>query len=309
MASTTAAPSDTTSEGQIEIPPDLKRIGVPTPLRQYIHDLWTHRDFLITVPLGELRAQNQNTAFGNLWHLLNPLLLAGVYYLIFGIIFNAARDILYYPAFLIIGIMTFTYIGKVMQMGARTVVANIKLIQSIQFPRASLPIATGISEFIAHVPAVFTMMVLVTATSAFASDKSGHALPVLWPMWGWLYLIPATILISLFGLGLAFFTARATFHFRDVQQFLPYVLRIWMYLSGMFYDISFVEKRAHSHTWIVTLFKLNPMWEFFEIFRNALIHGHFSVPIWAAATGWTGLLLVTGFMWFRAHEVEYSRGF
>lgn len=291
-----------------DVPEGLVRIGVPPTLPEYLRQLWDHRDFVVTVPLGELRAQNQNTALGSAWHLLNPLLLAGVYYLIFGIIFNAARDIPYYPAFLIVGIMTFTYIGKAMQSGARTVVNNLKLIQSIRFPRASLPLASTISETIAHGPALITMFLLVMGTSHFAVLADGTELPALWPDWHWLLVIPATLIMGVFGFGLALFTARATFHFRDVEQLLPYVLRIWMYLSGMFYNIQFVQKRAGSHEWILWLFKANPMWQFFRIYRDSLIYDTFDLQVWLAATAWSVVLCLTGFLYFRAHEIEYSRG-
>lgn len=301
--------ASTTTSATDHIPPHLKRIGVQPTLAEYVRDLWEHRDFLVTVPLGELRAQNQNSALGNLWHLLNPLLLAAVYYLVFGIILSARRDIPYYPAFLIVGIMTFTYIAKVIQSGARTVVNNLKLIQSIRFPRASLPLASTLSETIAHGPALVTMMLLVVLTSFVSTDpETGASLPVIWPSVRWLLLLPAMVLMAMFGLGLALVTARATFHYRDVQQLLPYVLRIWMYLSGLFYSVDFVSDRLGEGSIWVALFKANPMWMFFRIFRDILINGHFEPWVWLAAAAWSVLFLVAGFLWFRAHEVEYSRG-
>ncbi|MBW3620826.1 MAG: ABC transporter permease [Actinobacteria bacterium] len=275
---------------------------MPPSLRGYFADLWAHRDFLLTVPLGELRAQNQNSALGNAWHLLNPLLLAGVYYLVFGIILQASRGVDYYPAFLIIGIMTYSFVGKVVQAGARTVVSNLKLIQSIRFPRASLPLAATISETIAHGPALLTMFGLVWLTSLAEAD-----LPPIGPSWGWLLVFPATALMAIFGLGLALITARATFHFRDVQQVLPYVLRIWMYLSGMFYPLSFVSERAGDRTWMVWLFQANPLWQFFRIFREALIEGRATPWVWGAATAWSVAVVVLGFLYFRANEAEYGR--
>lgn len=291
------------------MPPHLKQIGAQPSLGEYLRDLWAHRDFLITVPLGELRAQNQNSVLGNFWHLLNPLLLAGVYYLVFGVILAARRDIAYYPAFLIVGLMTFSYISKMIQAGARTVVANLRLIQSIRFPRASLPLASTLSETIAHGPALLTMMVLVMLTSHVASDPTtGAALPAIWPSFSWLLLLPATLLAALFGLGLAFVTARATFHFRDVQQLLPYLLRIWMYLSGLFYSVDFVSDRLGEGTVWVAVFKANPMWQFFRIFRDILIDGVFVGWIWASATAWSLASFLIGFAWFRVHEVDYSRG-
>ena len=305
-ASAPTAPGRSTTSGA-PIPEGLKRVGAAPTLRGYLADLWAHRDFLVTVPLGELRAQNQNSALGNAWHLLNPLLLAGVYYLVFGVILSARADIPYYPAFLIIGIMTFTYIGKVIQAGARTVVSNLKLIQSIRFPRASLPLASTISETIAHGPAVLTMFALVVITSHFAVDPANptQSLPPIWPHWGWLLTIPATIIMAMFGFGLALFTARATFHFRDVQQVLPYILRIWMYLSGLFYGVEFVADKGAP--WMVAIFKANPMWQFFTIFREALIYGTGTLWIWASATGWSIVLMLLGFHYFRAHEAEYGR--
>lgn len=304
--STTAPPTSGPSAGSVDVPPGLKRVGVAPSLKEYFADLWAHRDFLVTVPLGELRAQNQNSALGNLWHLLNPLLLAGVYYLVFGVILDARADIDYYAAFLIIGIMTFTYIGKVIQAGARTVVSNLKLIQSIRFPRASLPLAATISETIAHGPALLIMFVLVLGTSQFATEPgTGAALPPIWPQWGWLLVIPATLLMAMFSLGLALFTARATFHFRDVQQVLPYILRIWMYLSGLFYAVSYVEEAGAD--WMVWVFQANPLWQFFTIFREALIYGTATLWIWAAAAAWSVVIMITGFVYFRANEAEYGR--
>lgn len=289
--------------------PHLKRIGIQPSLREYLADLWAHRDFLITVPLGELRAQNQNSVLGNFWHLLNPLLLAGVYYLVFGVILSARGGIDYYPAFLIVGIMTFTYYSKMIQAGARTVVANLRLIQSIRFPRASLPLASTLSESIAHGPALLTMMILVVVTSHVAGDgANGQPLPAIWPSVDWLLLLPATLLLGIFGLGSALITARATFHFRDVQQLLPYLLRIWMYLSGLFYSVDFVVERLGEGSLAVTLFKANPMWQFFRIYRDILINGEFDAGIWLSATAWSLATLVFGFLWFRTHEVEYSRG-
>ena len=277
-------------------------------MREYLADLWAHRDFLITVPLGELRAQNQNSVLGNFWHLLNPLLLAGVYYLVFGVILSARGGIDYYPAFLIVGIMTFTYFSKMVQAGARTVVANLKLIQSIRFPRASLPLASTLSETIAYGPALLTMMVLVTLTSLVAgSSTTGESLPAIWPSLDWLLLVPATVLLAMFGLGAALIAARATFHYRDVQQLLPYLLRIWMYLSGLFYSVEYVSDRVGEGIWLA-VFKANPMWQFFQIYRDILINGEFNGRIWVGASLWSVACLVFGFLWFRTHEVEYSRG-
>lgn len=277
MSVDTAAP-DTTS---------LRRLGEPLPLRQYLAEIWRRRDFLMTVPLSDLRAQNQNTVLGGLWHLLNPLLLTGVFYLVFGVILDVGRAP-NYPAFLVVGVLTFTFIQKMTMTGTRTVVANIKLIQTLSFPRAILPLAAVTSESLAQVPAVLAMMVLVFAT--------GEAIGV-----GWLLVVPVLGLQTLFGAGIALVTARLTFHFRDTAQFLPYVLRILLYLSGVFFGSSQVPAG-----WPRTLFEINPAYAFIHLNRLALLDNTTELYSWLVAGAWTAVFLVGGFLYFRAQEHEYG---
>jgi teichoic acid transport system permease protein len=96
-----------------EAHPELRRVGVKLPLRDYIREVWRRREFAVTVPMGELRANNQDTALGQLWHLLNPLLLVGVYYFMFGLILQIderrGMDIDDYLQFLIVGVLTFNF--------------------------------------------------------------------------------------------------------------------------------------------------------------------------------------------------------
>lgn len=274
----------------------LRRMGARLSLGAYLTELWGRRDFLITIPLSDLRAQNQNTVLGSTWHVLNPLLLAGVYYLVFGVILGARRGIANYPAFLVTGIMTFHFTQKCIMSGARTVVSNIRLIQSLSFPRALLPVSSTITETLAHGPSLVALMVLVVITTGS------------WPTASWLWLVPIAGLQALLGLGLAFITSRLTFHFRDTAQFLPYVLRIWMYLSGVFFAADFVPAG-----WPRLLFSINPMFLFITLNRSALIPPDpdavepWTTPeMWAMATVWTLVALVVGFFFFRAREMEYG---
>lgn len=271
---------------------DLVRLGVKPSLRSYFREVWAKRDFATTGSFGDLRAQHMNTLFGGIWHLFNPLLLAGVYYLVFGIIFDAA-DIEggSYAAFLVIGIFVFTFTQKSMTSGSRTVIANLPLIQSLQFPRVVLPLSAVLTEAVAHIPALILMLVLVVAT--------GEPVTALW-----LLLLPVVALHAIFNLGLALVTARMTFHFRDTQQLLPFVTRLWLYLSGVFYTVDRIPQG-----WARTLFELNPVHAFIELTRQILLHQTLHGRTVAIALGWTLVAAVGGFLFFRAKEVDYGRGY
>lgn len=289
--------------------PALRPIGARRPLVDYLGDLWNRREFALTLPLGELRAQNQNTLLGQSWHLLNPLLLVFVYWLVFDIFLGvgssdgggaaseaaSSRSSLFagenYLGFLVAGIIPFTYTQKSMQSGARMIIANRKLVQTINFPRAVLPISALVTEGLAQLPALAVMVILMAATGE----------PITWL---WLLVVPAFVLQTMFNAGLALFTARITFHFQDFQQILPYILRLAFYISGIIFSIEIVRDRSEL---VYTLLLLNPINAFVAIFRGITLESASSPYAWEIAAGWTVVILIGGFLYFRAAESEYGR--
>jgi teichoic acid transport system permease protein len=59
-------------------------------MRQYLRSLWSRRHFIAEFSRSELREQNYGSVFGQLWLVLNPLLLSGVYFLLIYIIGGAS---------------------------------------------------------------------------------------------------------------------------------------------------------------------------------------------------------------------------
>lgn len=270
--------------------PDLVRLGDRPRLTAYLRDLWARREFALTVPLGELRALHMDTALGNSWHVLNPLISAGIYYLIFGVVLNARADVPNYPAFLVTGMFVYYYTQRTVAAGSRTVVTNMRLIQSLTFPRAILPIAAAVRESIAQGPVVLVLLGLVLLTGER-------------PSWSWLGLLPAYALQAVFNAGVALAAGRATFHFRDIEQLLPYLLRLWMYLSGIFFTVDRIPEG-----WPRIVFELNPMYVFIRMARELLLEGGAHPTVWALATGWALCALVAGFVFFQRQEGQYGRG-
>ena len=88
-----------------------------------------------------------NSALGQLWQVLTPLLNAAIYFLMFGLILGANKGIENYPAFLITGMFVFTYTQRSVSSGAKAISGNLSLIRALHFPRAALPLAYTIQEF------------------------------------------------------------------------------------------------------------------------------------------------------------------
>jgi teichoic acid transport system permease protein len=271
--------------------PDLIPLGGKPPLRLYLRQLWSRREFAVAIAAGEVRSQNMDTVLGNLWHVLNPLLLTGVYYLIFGAILRTDRGVENFIAFLTIGVFAYHYSQKSIVAGAKAVVANEGLIRSIQFPRAVLPTATVIGHTLSFLPAVAIMLVV-----ALLSGVDLHV--------AWLLLVPILVLQALFNMGAAFVLARLTDRFHDVTNVLPYLFRIAFYMSGILYSVDrFVQDET-----LRRLFDLNPFYVFVTLARAPILDNAIPPVTMLSALLWTAGLLLFGFHYFRSGETEYGRG-
>jgi teichoic acid transport system permease protein len=274
----------------------LMDIGVVPSVPDYLRALYAHRDFVIEAPMGQLRAQTQGTAVGAGWHLLNPLLTAALYYVVFGIIFGGRGEIEDYPLFLVVGIFTFVFTSRCVQLGGRSLLSNMGLVTQIAFPRIALPLSATIAETVAHSIALLGLLLVVPSLGVT-------------PNLGWLFVVPIVLMQSLFNLGLASFAARLVFQFRDVQNLLPHLLRFWMYASGLFFTVEFVVDAFGSNAILLGLFYANPGYIFMSLMRGAILDSYSVAQwMWLAAAGWCVSALAGSFFFFRQLEVEYGRG-
>ncbi len=108
--------------------------------------LWQRRHFIVGYATARNVSMYTEAKLGQLWQVLTPLLNAGVYYLIFGLLFEAARGVAHYPAFLITGVFVFAFTERSIVTGSNVMRANLQLIRALYFPRASLPLAYVIVE-------------------------------------------------------------------------------------------------------------------------------------------------------------------
>lgn len=286
--------------------PGLIRLGEVLPVRLYVQQLWNRREFAVAVAQGELRAKHLDTLLGNLWHLLNPLLLIGVYYLVFGVILGADRGVTNFVAFLAIGIFSYNFTQRSVMGGAASIANNEGLIRSLQFPRALLPIASVVRETLAFGSAAVVMLFVAVATGEPFSLT-------------WFIVIPAIILQIIFNLGLALFFARLADKVKDVLNVIPYIFRIFFYLSGILYSADFFLPRVQEQmadNWLGQLplhelFVLNPFYVFVTLPREyiqATEEAAFIPNIWLSAIGWATISIVVGLLFFRAGERDYGRG-
>ena len=92
-------------------------------MADYLREIWRRRDFASALAAGKKSAQYRDTILGRLWQVLGPILNAIVYYFIFGVLLQTSKGVDNFPAFLIVGVFTFTFTQRVVTGGAKAVVA------------------------------------------------------------------------------------------------------------------------------------------------------------------------------------------
>jgi teichoic acid transport system permease protein len=274
--------------------PALSSLSVTPPLGRYLRDVAQRWEFTWSLALGAMRAQHLDTMLGNLWHVLNPFLLVGVYYLVFGVLIKTDRGVDNFIAFLTVGIFAFTY-------GQRTVIAcgssianNLGLIRSLQFPRAVLPLSTVLREFFGYGFAYVVMLALLVATGER-------------PSFSWLLSIPIVMLLTVFCAGLGLVLARVTDRIRDMSELLPYVFRVLFYVSGIIFSLqAFVDSAQ-----IRRVFILNPFFTYIDLLRHVLMPSYDVEHLrdeWILAVVIAPVSLLVGLYVFRGGERDYGRG-
>ena len=274
----------------------MSRAGARPPLPTYIRDLWGRRHFIVSYTRASNAAMYSSSFLGQIWQVLTPLLNAAVYYLIFGYLLKTKRAIPNYIGFLTIGIFVFTYMQNSIIQGARSVTTNLNIIRALHFPRASLPLGTTAIAFQQLLASLIALLPIVLL--------SGEPIRP-----SWLLLAPILLLESVFALGCALIIARIGAAIPDTSQFLPFLLRTWLYLSGIFYSIT-VFTRGKPH-WVRVVLELNPGALYPELVRHALlVHpgSRLTPHVWAAATGWAVFAIVVGLVYFWLGEETYGRG-
>jgi teichoic acid transport system permease protein len=198
-----------------------------------------------------------------------------------------------FVGYLIIGVFMFTYSNRTIAQGAKAITGNRKLIQTLAFPRAVLPIAEVVEQLLAFAVSFGAMMLLVLLVPPWEGIS-----------WRWLLLIPAIALQTVFNGGLVMIFARLTSRLSDVNNILPFLLRGWLYLSGVFYAAS----RFDHHPTLKMIFELNPAHAFLTIARDlVLYHQVPDLKVWLVAIGWTVPVAVLGFIVFWRAEEKYAR--
>lgn len=249
------------------------RAGLP-PMRDYLRSLWSRRTFIAEFSRSELREQNYGSVFGQLWLILNPLLLSAVYFLLIYVIGGSSDSTRF--GHLTASLFLFYLIANSLTGGVKAITSGQRLILNTSFPRIMLPISATVIALFKFIPTVLVFVVI-------------HAVIGLPYSWQMLWAIPIFFIALVMSLGMAILISCINVYFRDISSMLPYLTRSLLYLSPVLYEAVNISERIKKVEIANPIFYLLDSWSRVVVHAQAptkmgLIHA----SIWALAIFFIG---------------------
>lgn len=259
------------------------------PVQPYLAETFAHLMFAYEKSRLDLKALHKDTWFGRLWNILNPMLLGLVYWLLVQVIFRSGGpDPWKILAQILGGLFLFGLPAAALNLGARSIVGGGTFVLNTRIPRLILPIGATISSFLMFAPS----LVVYVPIHVFAGLPVSLALL-------WMPLL--VVLLAVMSLALAIILATLNVYFRDIASLLPYITRIWLYLTPIIYHYTFFPER---YRWVILV---NPLGGLFTAVQEVLIDGsNPSLSNLLAAVGWSFGLFLAGAYFFLRRERDFA---
>jgi ABC-type polysaccharide/polyol phosphate export permease len=231
-------------------------------------DLFRYRELFGNLFRRDLQAKYRGSALGVLWTIVNPIMLMGVYLLVFSVVLKARfANVPHYPLFLLSGLAIWTFFAAALQSATRSMLDNANLIRKIRFPRQLVPL----SVVGAHLVSFAVMLVLLLVLNAIVLPRV-RATELL--------AIPLALLVVGLVSGFSLAAASLNVIFRDVEFIVAALLVPLFFLTPIIYPLTSGTLAEHRHV-IAVIHWANPLSPAVEAVRAPLFLG--TLPRWSDA--------------------------
>jgi lipopolysaccharide transport system permease protein len=227
----------------------------------------------------ELRQKYRGSALGVLWYVINPLVLMGAYYLMFGIIFDQASESAPdYPLFLLVGLVVWVFFNQAVVSAAPSLLDQGALVRKARFPREIIPASVVTVQLVTFL-ALLALLAPVTIAIRGSLDVALLLLPL--------------VLVCLFAfiLGIALAVSILHAYFRDVAPILSAALLPWFFVSPIFFRPESITEQATAR---FVLEWVNPIAPFIGAVRDVIYGGVVPAPAEIAYVVVAGSLALLG---------------
>jgi lipopolysaccharide transport system permease protein len=217
-------------------------------LRDSMRILWDHREIVYTLAERDFRAQYKQATLGVLWAVLSPVATLVIFVVVFSRVKAFPHQGIPYALYAFVGIMCWSFFASSLGNGGNSLLANKALLAKTQFPRECFPLETmlvnGLNTVISFIPLTLLFVVF------------GRA-PKLATVWVPLFMIVEVM----FAAGLTLAVASLIIQMRDLQQVLPIIISLGIFMTPVIWPFSYVPRHYH-------------------LFGGTMVHGHWVGGFW-----------------------------
>ena len=253
-----------------------------------VRELWRYRDLLSQIVWRDFSAMYRQSVIGIAWAVITPVVTMIVFSVVFGKMARIPSDGIPYPLFTFTGLLPWTYFAACLTGASNSTVTGGHLLTKVYFPRLILPLSKVVNGLIAFAIQFVLLLVLLVWYQVPLTSRA-FALPLL------------VLICAVSGLSVGLWLTALSVKYRDVKHIVPFLSRMWMWVSPVVYPASLAAEE-----WRV-LYWLNPMVGVIEGFRWAIL-GKLA-PDWTMlAISLTGVvaMLVGGLYFFRKAEATFA---
>ena len=189
---------------------------------------WRHEALIRILTWREITGRYRGSLFGSFWSLLTPLLMLGVYTLVFGVILPSrwpgaeGQGIGMFALRLLAGMVVHGLLSEAVSRAPTLVTAQPNYVNKIVFPLETLG---WVSLLTALFHTAMALLVLIALNGLFGTGVS-------WP----LLALPAVLLpYAILLMGLVWLVSALGVYLRDLTQLIGPLVMMTMFLGPVFY--------------------------------------------------------------------------
>lgn len=243
---------------------------------EYRHSLW-----LLTT--RDLKVRYTTSALGYVWSILDPLVMAAIYWFVFTQVFDRLVGTQPYIVFLLAALLPWMWFNGAVSDSTRAFLKDAKLVRSTKLPRTiwvnRIVLSKGI-EFVLALPVLALFAVI------FGAEVG----------WQLVFFPVAVLLQAALTAGIGLIVAPLVVFFRDLERATKLVLRFLFYASPIVYGISNLPDDLQF--WAA----FNPLTGIFSLYRAGFFPGELDWFAVAIAAAMSGAFLLVGLWVFRNSE-------
>ncbi len=249
--------------------------------------LWHSRELIGYFALRDLKLRYRQAFLGVVWVLAQPIASVAVFTLVFSELAGVSSQGVPYPAFALVGMLTWTYFSSVVVAGSGVLVTNASLVTKVYFPRMAAPASALLPPGV-DLGISLLLFAIVAAYYRVFTGVRLLALPI------WLLLLAAT------ALGVALWLSALNVRYRDVQHAVTPVLQLWLFASPVAYPATLLDG------WKELVYSINPVVGVIQLGRWSLLDTPW--PGWSllVSTASAVAVLVSGLVYFNRAQRSFA---